>query len=301
MKIARSLLLTGALLSLSACSGYRANSEMKALDEVQPVGSPFTQALTKEYRSFSNDEMNKMFDYPDALHFARKGLAAAKGEVVMPEPISDWNLTPPRQDELGTARARLVTAFDLGARDAAPQLSAHAQAMFDCWIEQQEEDWKNNDNLSCKSAFLDAMSKLEGIVGTQAQAAAPVQAPSEAAAPDMSKPMKVEDAMYLVFFDFDKSGIGSGGQSVLDAVAQEIKSRSLSTVRIVGNTDTSGTHEYNQKLGMRRAIAVKDALEKRGVSPSIMKVESHGEDTLLVKTPQGVREPANRRTEITFQ
>ncbi len=301
MKIARGLLLTGALLALASCSGYRNHSEIKALNDVQPVGSPFTQALTNEYKNFSNDEMNKMFDYPDALHFARKGLAAAKGEVVMPEPITDWNLTPPHQEEMGTARARLITAFDLGARDAAPALAANAQAMFDCWIEQQEEDWQNNDILSCKSKFLDDMSKLEAQVGTQAPAPAAVPAPAESAAPDMSKPMKVEDAMYLVFFDFDKSTIGTGGQSVLDAVAKEIKSRNLKGINVAGNTDTSGSNKYNDKLGQRRANAVRDALVKRGVDASLIKTESRGEDKLLVKTPDGVREPANRRAEITFQ
>ncbi len=296
MKNVRGLILGASILALSACSGFRAHSEMEALNEAKAVGSPFTQALTSEYRSFSNSEMNQMFDYPDALHFARKGLAAAKGEVVMPEPISDWSLTPQNQQELGTARNRLIAAFDAGARDSAPQLSAHAQAMFDCWIEQQEEDWQTNDILTCKSGFLEAMNKLEGQLGAQP----PVAEAAPDAPPDMSKPMKPEDAMYLVFFDFDKSKIGQGGDSVLDAVSSEVKSRSLNTVNVVGHTDTSGTNRYNDKLAMRRANAVRDALASRGVDPSLIKVEGRGESQLLVQTADGVREPANRRAEITF-
>lgn len=297
MKTTRALLLSGCLLALSACSGYRAHSEMKALNEAKAVGSPFTQALTDEYRSFSNSEMNQMFDYPDALHFARKGLAAAKGEVVMPEPISDWNLTPPHQEELGTARGRLIAVYDRGARDSQPQLAAHAQAKFDCWIEQQEEDWQKNDIVGCKSEFLDAMNQLENAVG---KAPPPAPAPMADNGPDMSQPMKAEDAMYLVFFDFDKSNIGQGGQSVVDAVAQEIKSRNLNAVNVVGNTDTSGSNKYNNKLAMRRANSVRDALVKRGVDASLIRVSGRGEDNLLVQTPDGVREPANRRAEITF-
>ncbi len=295
MNTIRGLILGASVLALSACSGFSAHSEMEALNEVKAVGSPFTQALTSEYRSFSNSEMNQMFDYPDALHFARKGLAAAKGEVVMPEPISDWSLTPPNQTELGTARNRLIAAFDVGARDSAPQLSAHAQAMFDCWIEQQEEDWQTNDILACKTGFLDAMNKLEGQLGAQPPVAAASDAP-----PDMSKPMKPEDAMYLVFFDFDKSKVGQGGDSVLDAVSTEVKGRSLGAVNVVGHTDTSGSDRYNDKLAMRRANAVRDSLVKRGVEASLIKVEGRGEKQLLVQTPDGVREPANRRAEITF-
>jgi OOP family OmpA-OmpF porin len=52
---------------------------------------------------------------------------------------------------------------------------------------------------------------------------------------------------------------------------------------------------------MRRANAVRDALVKRGIDASLIKTESRGEDKLMVKTPDGVREPANRRAEITFQ
>ena len=79
MKVIRSLVLGACVIGLGACSNYQAHSEVKALNEVQAVGSPFTQYLAGEYRTFTNRELNEMFDYPDALHFARKGLAAAAG------------------------------------------------------------------------------------------------------------------------------------------------------------------------------------------------------------------------------
>lgn len=106
--------------------------------------------------------------------------------------------------------------------------------------------------------------------------------------------------MYLVFFDFDKSEIGAGGQNVLDAVAEEIRSRSLNAVTIVGHTDAAGPKSYNNKLAMRRANSVRDALIQRGVNASLIRVEGRGEDNLLVQTADGVREPANRRAQITF-
>jgi OOP family OmpA-OmpF porin len=300
MKIVRGLAMAVAVLAVSACSNFNQHSELEALNEVQAVGSPFTQALTAEYRDFANREMNEMFDYPDALHFARKGLAAAGGEVVMPEPISDWNLLPHHMEELGTARARLITAFDLGARDIAPQQSAVAQARFDCWIEQQEENWQADDIIACKSEFMDAMAALEGMLGP-VQAEPPVMEPEAPIAMPEAEPMKPEDAMYLVFFDFDSSQVGAGGQNVLDAVAQEAKSRSLNTIHVVGHTDSSGSREYNNRLATRRANTVRDALIQRGVDASLISVEARGEDELLVQTADNVREPANRRAQITFE
>lgn len=300
MKIIRGMAMAAAVLAVAACSNFNKHSELEALNEVQAVGSPFTQALTAEYRDFANREMNEMFDYPDALHFARKGLAAAGGEVVMPEPISDWNLLPHHMEELGTARSRLIVAFDLGARDIAPQQAAVAQARFDCWIEQQEENWQAEDIIACKSQFAEAMSALEGMLGP-VPPKAPAMAPEAPIAMPEAVPMTPEDAMYLVFFDFDSSNVGAGGTNVLDAVAQEAKSRGVNMVRIIGHTDSSGSKEYNNRLAMRRANTVRDALIQRGIDGSVINVAGRGEDELLVQTEDNVREAANRRAQISFE
>lgn len=296
-------LTVGMTIALGACSGFGTHSEIEALNEVQPVGSPFTQALASEYRAYANSENEKMFDYPDAIHFARKGLAAAAGDVVMPEPISDWNLMPSHMQELGTARGRLVNAFDLGARDVAPQLAAVAQARFDCWIEQQEENWQEKDIIACKNQFLDAIGQLEGQLKQPAAMPAPTDdlAPVSAINTGASAPMSAEDSMYIVFFDFDKSNVNEGAQSVLDAVAGEIKKRNVSAIEVVGHTDSSGSQSYNEKLAIRRANAVRDALAQRGLDVAVMHVDGRGERELLVKTADNVREPANRRAQISFK
>jgi len=298
----RGFVLSCTVLALTACSGFGKHSEIEALNEVQPIGSPFTQYLASEYRDFANREYESMMDYPDAIHFARKGLAAAGGDVVMPEPISDWNLLPVHMEELGTARGRLIQAFDLGARDIAPQLSAVAQARFDCWIEQQEENWQDNDIQACKSQFMQAMSQLEGML--QKPAPMPITddlSPVSALGADDGSMMANQDAMYLVFFDFDRHNINPGAASVLDAVAGEVRRRNVNTIEIVGHTDSSGSSAYNERLSKRRANAVKDALAARGVAVNVMTVDSRGERELLVQTADNVREPANRRAQITFK
>lgn len=301
MKNLRGLVMGVGLLALAGCTNLDAKSEVKALNEVQPVGSPFTQALAEEYRIFANYELQEMFDYPDALHFARKGLATADGTVVMPEPVSDWNLLPEHMEELGAARGRLVVAFDLGAREIAPVESAIAQARYDCWIENQEENWQTNKIIECKNQYLDAMAALEGMIGPAPMPQEEVLTPVENIDMEPSAPMKPEEAMYLVFFDFDSTALGSGGQNVLDAVADEINSRSLEAVRIVGHTDAAGSQSYNTRLAMKRANAVRDALITRGVDAELLRVDGRGESELLVQTEDGVREPANRRAEITFE
>ncbi len=299
MHIWRGLMIMAAVTALTACD-FNKFDEVDALNEAQPVGSPFTQKLTGEYKDFVNNEVDDMSDHADGLHFARKGLASARGDVVMPEPLGDWNVPAETMNELSLGRSRLVAVFDLGAREVHPDVSAVAQARFDCWIENQEENFQQDEINRCKREFLAALEQLEG-----AMPSAPPAAPAAVAEPafdvDPNAPMAVENAMYLVFFDWDQSTLGPGAQSVLDAVAAEVSKRSLTAVNVVGHADKSGPNDYNQKLAQRRANAVRDALVQRGVPANIISVSSRGEDEPLVETPDNVREPANRRAQISFQ
>ena len=302
MQILRGLIIAAGVLALGACD-FNKFDEVDALNEAQAVGSPFTQKLTSEYKDFVNAEVDSMTDHADGIHFARKGLASARGDTVMPEPLGDWNIQAANMDELSIGRSRLIAMYDLGAREMYPDVSAVAQARFDCWIEQQEENFQPDDINRCKREFLAALEQLEGQMPaaappTQAAAPAPAQNPLNV---DPNAPMAVENAMYLVFFDWDQSSLGSGAQSVLDAVAAEVSKRSLNAVNVVGHADTSGPTDYNQKLAQRRANAVRDALVQRGVPANIISVSSRGEDEPLVETPDNVREPANRRAQISFQ
>jgi len=292
MKLVTRALSICAVLLVTACTGATSNSTVDALNEAQAVGSPFTKYLSAEYRDYANMKQTKFMDYADALHFARKGLAAAAGEAVMPEPVTDWNLDDGDIQELSAARGRLIVAYDLGAREVAPREAAHAQAMYDCWIEQEEEDWQDEDILNCKNAYNDAINKLEGML--QPPPAEPAPAP-------VAEPMAPEDAVYLVFFNWDSKQLGSGALNVLDAVAAEVAKNPPSQVNIIGHADTSGPQTYNQKLAFSRANKVRDALVERGVNANIIMVDSKGENELLVETPDNVREPANRRVNITFQ
>ncbi len=292
MKPVRTLLLMAGIFTLGACTVFDTYSEIDSLNSAKSVGSPFAQSLAAEYKEFANYQLEESFDYPDALHFARKGLAAAAGEAVMPEPVTDWNLSEEHTKELAGARGRLVISYDLGGREVAPATAAKAQAKFDCWIEQQEENWKSDDTVTCKAEFLDAIAELEGLVQQSPQAIDDnIPTPP---------PMAPEEALYLVFFNWDSAELSSGTKTVLDAVAEEIAKNPPKQVLINGHADTSGDKDYNKKLAFRRATNVRDALVAMGVSEDLMMVESKGESELLVQTDDDVREPANRRVNISF-
>src|ERR1700751_5724789 len=119
-----------ALVLLAGCA-----SNIQAVKDAQGTGSPFTQALTEEYKAFTAEEASE-YDWPNANYFAKKGLASAHGDNVLPEDLANWDIPADKQSEMAAGRQRLLTDLDGGARDAKPQDAARAQARFDCWVEE---------------------------------------------------------------------------------------------------------------------------------------------------------------------
>ncbi len=105
---------------------------------------------------------------------------------------------------------------------------------------------------------------------------------------------------FQVFFDFDRSDISADAGSIIDKAADTVKAGHLATINVTGHTDTVGKVPYNQKLSERRALAVKDRLAADGIAETDIATTGVGKSGLLVPTPDGVREPQNRRAEIVL-
>jgi OOP family OmpA-OmpF porin len=103
---------------------------------------------------------------------------------------------------------------------------------------------------------------------------------------------------YLVFFDWDRSDITAEADQIIRAAAAN--ARELRTVRITttGHADRSGPDAYNVGLSQRRAIAVREVLVREGIPVGEIEIFARGESEPLVPTPDGVREPRNRRVQI---
>jgi len=105
---------------------------------------------------------------------------------------------------------------------------------------------------------------------------------------------------YIVFFDWDKSDITPQAAAILDNAAAQYQTCGNSRVVIAGHADRSGSADYNVGLSQRRADTVRSYLAGRGVPDGAMTTEAFGESRPLVETADGVREPQNRRVEITY-
>jgi outer membrane protein OmpA-like peptidoglycan-associated protein len=119
--------------------------------------------------------------------------------------------------------------------------------------------------------------------------------------PPPPPPPMVSPPSFMVFFDWDRSNLSQQALNTIRQAAAAFKSKGNARITATGHTDTSGPDGYNMALSLRRANAVKDALVREGVPASAITTVGVGKAGLLVQTPDGVREPQNRRVEIVIQ
>ncbi len=70
---------------------------------------------------------------------------------------------------------------------------------------------------------------------------------------------------------------------------------------VAGHADATGSDTVNIQISRRRAEAVRDILVGMNVSGAAIEVTSHGKRNPLIKTPDGVAEPRNRRVSVSIQ
>lgn len=111
-------------------------------------------------------------------------------------------------------------------------------------------------------------------------------------------PPSMAQAPLLVFFDWDESNLSPQAMAEISQAAAAYKATGGARITNVGNTDTSGSPEYNMALSIRRADAVESALIQNGVPAAAIETAGRGQTSPLVSTADGVREPQNRRVEL---
>ncbi len=142
------------------------------------------------------------------------------------------------------------------------------------------------------------LKSLFAVAGAALLLAACDSAPQAVTAPPPPAPAAAAPS-YMVFFDWDRSDLSGQAQATIRQAANAWKAGGSPHITAIGHTDTSGPADYNMALSLRRATTVKNALIQQGVAANAIDTTGKGETELLVQTGDGVREPQNRRVEIT--
>jgi peptidoglycan-associated lipoprotein len=78
------------------------------------------------------------------------------------------------------------------------------------------------------------------------------------------------------YFDYDKSEIREADKPAILAHADRLVSNPNAKIIVEGHTDPRGSREYNIALGERRAKAVDELLQTKGVNGSQARIVSYG-------------------------
>ena len=167
--------------------------------------------------------------------------------------------------------------------------------------------WKNGTNELCwRDSFWTPATAAAGcdgalvapvraaVVVVPAAPAVVPPAPAQPAPPAASKVTYAADA----FFDFDKYVLKPEGKAKLDDLVGKVKGVNLEVIIAVGHTDSIGTVEYNQKLSVRRAEAVKSYLVSKGIEKNRVYTEGKGKKQPVADNKTAEGRAKNRRVEI---
>jgi OOP family OmpA-OmpF porin len=290
-----------AAVALAGCAG----SQLEVAKMAEVAKTPFNFNLYDGYIGLSKTEYGEG-DYEDSDRFANRAIKASmakKDTAVKPEGFKARNLPMDKEGELRKARGRLMIALHQGGRENYPRYAADAQIKFDCWMQEQEENFQPKDIEACKKGFMKAVAKLEKAIAPKPmKKMVKKMAPKAkmAAKPRAPEPVDV-DGIYIVFFDLNSAKLSAATQRVLSKTAKEFKMIESPGMNITGHSDRSGGDDYNYALSQRRLDAVTDFLMSKGTAAPDMQASAYGEEKPLVPTKNGVKEKRNRRVEIIFR
>lgn len=254
-------------------------------------GSPFTRALTQEYRELAIFEADERGDGARAERFAQKGLVAAEGGLVLPDQAPRTGEPAALGDTPGAGRERLMRVFAEGARHAQPGLAARAQARLDCWIAAFKDGAEAAREAGCRDQFHAALGRMEAVLGAEASQVNGV--------PDWGAKSGLD--AFVVFFPNGGSRLDRAGRRVVEQSVITADKLGATGFTVYGYADRVGDRAANEALSRRRAEAVRTELLRLGVRPETVRAVAAGEAAPALPTADGVSEPANRRAEILIR
>jgi outer membrane protein OmpA-like peptidoglycan-associated protein len=316
MTIRRPLAFSAAAIAILALAGC-------ATDDESQAGSPFTQALAANYTDLAAqapstpaperdlsflDEMAVFTANPFGMFgdegtenllaqaYTAKADLAAQGQEPAPEPA-------PSDQSSQSLHDRLIRAVAAG-KDRFPDQSARVQTNYDCWVLSAAAG-QAAASAACKASLDGSLAALENAArpapapssfpasGFPVAPVAPVAPPPVAAAP-----VAAPTAENTVYFDFNSWTLTAENLTVITNVINTARAGGQSRITVVGHTDTSGAPDYNQRLSVRRANVVVEALVDMGARRAAIQASGVGETDLAVQTPDGTKEAKNRRAVI---
>lgn len=228
-------------------------------------GAGYNAALARSYQKVAAYNARTDVNWLDTTVYMGRSRMAAAGtppELYVP---SDFGVN----GDLTALRAQVVAGVAQFAGER-PEQCAEMAAQYDFLVEQTYQA-PGTDPSRARASFDSAYSACTGV--------------------------GIGDGM-TVFFGFNRADLTADARQVISDVVAAIGG-AASAISVVGHTDTVGSLQYNQGLSERRANAVANRMVQLGVDRSRITTAGRSWTEPAVDTGPNVREPLNRRVEIT--
>ncbi len=101
-----------------------------------------------------------------------------------------------------------------------------------------------------------------------------------------------------VLFAFDSAELTQGAQQRLQGLLPKLNDPSVTSVKVIGFTDSVGSDSYNQRLSERRASGVAEYLISQGLAPNKVTSQGRGESEPVADNDTDEGRSRNRRVEL---
>jgi len=143
--------------------------------------------------------------------------------------------------------------------------------------------------------------KRFGSAAPAVAAALPTESEQETSSPDPV--VQVEPIVFkpvqapYIYFDIDESVLTPESNAKLDVFAEQVMDNDLQLL-VEGHTDWIAPEAYNMSLSVRRAEAVANYLESKGIARERLTVMGYGESRPISNNNTEEGRALNRRAEI---
>lgn len=274
--------IAASCIALSACA--------TAVQRAERTGAPdgaFESVLYTGYLELARAELDRA-DYTDGRHFADKAKRIGEGYDVGPQDLMDRVLPQDRVVEMSEARGYLTRLLDHEqAMAEKPEKLANLQVKFDCWMEEQEENFQVSEIDNCRDDFYAALEDFSPYLVKKI--------PVKVVEREVVKKVLAEVKSWNIYFALNSADITDSAATRLEHIIQDAGVFKNTKIELYGFADTSGTDVHNAELAAQRVQNVYDFIVGQDVDASRVSKESFGEGRTVVDTGDSVREGRNRR------
>ncbi|EDP75251.1 OmpA family protein [Hydrogenivirga sp. 128-5-R1-1] len=299
--------------------------------------APYLYSKTKGYKeiaailaSEADDVGSKIFAIR-TMNYASKAISAAftkKEEITpieqLPKPTEEKKDAFQLVD-INDIKTRLEFLRENKAKDCSPRELGRAEAFYDALVYELKKEEPNSalilkfyNEVSTESKIAESKLKvameneLECYTGVRKVVVPPPppkeeEKPEEETVakeepkPEKKEPQLIEEPLKItarIHFDFDKYSIRREYVPILNEVVKTLKENEFVKVRIEGFTDIIGPKEYNEKLAMKRAEAVKRYLVEKGIPEDKIDIVGFGKERFIASNEDKIGRLTNRRVEF---